>query len=310
MTLEELYQKCKYDKETYKDKFQSKYKSGGEPYKYIEDLQKFLDGNKAAPAPRAAAPAPTTQAPQMAAAPAAPVFETGDRVEVIPVDNMRRTISKNMVESKRISPHVNSIGEVDMSHLVRFREAFKDEFFKQEGFKLTYSPFIIQALIMALKEFPKINASFDGENIYMKKDINIGVAVNIVGKGLVVPVIKNAGTLNMLGLCRALDTYAKKARNRKLTMEELQGGTFTFTNVGSFGTLMATPIILQPQLGIYASGLIQKRAIVIEGDAIAVRSMMYGTHTYDHRLVDGEMGGNFLEAVHNFLKNMKPETMF
>jgi pyruvate dehydrogenase E2 component (dihydrolipoamide acetyltransferase) len=170
------------------------------------------------------------------------------RVEIIPMDNMRKAIAKNMVQSKLTSPHVNSIGEVDMSHLVKFRESFKNTFEKQEGFKLTYTPFIMRAIIMALKEHPYVNASLDGDNIVLKKDINLGCAVAVPGNGLVVPVIKNADSLSMVGLCRAVNEIALKARAKKLTMNDLTGGTFTFTNVGSFGTLMATPVILQPQV--------------------------------------------------------------
>ena len=214
-------------------------------------------------------------------APTAPVSTrstvvAGERVEVVAMDNMRKTIARNMVASKQTSPHVNSISEVDLSHLVKFREGFKNEFQKQEGFKLTYSPFIMYAIIQALKEFPWVNASIDGDNIVLKKDINLGCAVAVPGSGLVVPVIKNADSLNILGLCRTLNDLAERARAKKLTMDELTGGTFTFTNVGSFGTLLATPIILQPQVGIYASGVIQKRVVVTKDDAIAVRSMMYG----------------------------------
>lgn len=232
------------------------------------------------------------------------------RVEVIPMDNMRKAIAKNMVESKLTAPHVNSMSEVDLSHLVKFREGFKKEFQRQEGFNLTYTPFIMWAIIQALKEYPLVNASIEGDNIVVKKDINLGCAVAVPGNGLVVPVVKNADTLNMTGLCRAVNALAEKARAKKLTLENLQGGTFTFTNVGSFGTLMATPIILRPQVGIYASGVIQKRVVVLEDDVIAIRSMMYGTHTYDHRLVDGELGGKFLEAVHRNLRSMDPKSLF
>lgn len=235
---------------------------------------------------------------------------TVGRTEIIPMDNMRKMIAKNMVESKKISPHVNSIGEVDLSHLVKFRESFKNQFEKQEGFKLTYTPFILRAIILALKEYPLVNASVENENIIVKKDIHLGLAVAVPGNGLIVPNIKNADTYSMLGLCRIVNDLANKARTKKLTMDDLTGGTFTFTNVGSFGTLMATPIILQPQVGIYASGVIKKRPIVTQDDAIAIRSMMYGTHTYDHRLVDGELGGKFLEAVHQNLVDMNPQEMF
>ena len=231
------------------------------------------------------------------------------RVERIPMNNMRKAIAKNMVLSKQISPHVNSLSEVDMTHLVKFRESIKKDFEREEGFKITYTPFIIYAIIAALKEHPMVNASIENDEIVLKKDVNVGCAVAVPGNGLVVPVIKNADTLNMLGLCRAVNNLAHKARDGKLTMDELSGGTFTFTNVGTFGTLLATPIILQPQVGIYASGVIQKRPIVLD-DAIAIRSMMYGTHTYDHRLVDGQLGGLFLESVHRNLAQMQPETLF
>jgi len=226
------------------------------------------------------------------------------------MDNMRKAIAKNMVASKQISPHVNSIEEVDLTHLVTFREGFKNEFQKQEGFKLTYTPFIMYAIVQALKEHPLVNSSIEGDNIIMKKDINLGMAVAVPGNGLIVPVVKNADALNMTGLCRAVNDLALKARAKKLTMDDLSGGTFTFSNVGSFGTLVATPIILQPQVGIYASGVIQKRVVVLPGDVMAIRSMMYGTHSYDHRLVDGELGGKFLASIHNNLRNMDPKSLF
>jgi pyruvate dehydrogenase E2 component (dihydrolipoamide acetyltransferase) len=271
-----------------------------------QDLLNYVENKKSS-----GKPSPAQATSSVAATPASTSSITGSgRVEVIPMDNMRKAIAKNMVMSKQISPHVNSIGEVDLTHLVKFRDKFKDTFFKQEGFKLTFSPFIMYAIVQALKDHPMVNASIDGDNIILKKDINLGCAVAVPGNGLVVPVIKNADNLNLRGICRAVNQLAEKARSKKLTMDELTGGTFTFTNVGSFGTLLATPIILQPQLGIYASGVIQKRVVVMEDDAIAVRSMMYGTHSYDHRLVDGELGGKFLESIHRHLREMKPEHLF
>lgn len=236
--------------------------------------------------------------------------ESSGKDEIIVMDNMRKAIAKNMVISKQTSPHVNSLSEVDLTHLVKFRESYKSKFMSQEGFNLTYTPFIIKAIVDALKKYPLVNASVDGDKIIVKKDINIGCAVAVAGNGLVVPVIHHADSYNMTGLARKINELAAKARDRKLTLAELQGGTFTFTNVGSFGTLMATPIILQPQVGIYASGVIQKRVMVMPDDSIAIRSMMYGTHTYDHRLVDGELGGKFLEAVHQNLRQMKAEELF
>lgn len=240
----------------------------------------------------------------------ASVTSMGERIETIPMDNMRKAIARNMVESKKTSPHVNSIDEIDFTHLVRFREGFKNEFKKQEGFSLTYTHFILYSLVQALREFPQVNASIDGDNIILKKDINLGCAVAVPGSGLVVPVIRNADSLNITGIARKVNELAIKARNKKLTLDELQGGTFTFTNVGSFGTLMATPVILQPQLGIFAAGVIKKRPIITKDDAIAIRHMMYGTHTYDHRLIDGELGGKFLAAVKRNLEEMDPKSLF
>lgn len=288
-----------------------------------EDFMNFLQSRGSALAPAstparsdvsAKAPAPAVPAaPAPTSVPAGGVAQTlasGERVEIIPMDNMRKAIAKNMVESKLTSPHVNSLDEIDMTALVKFREGFKNEFKKQEGFSLTYTHFILYALVQALREHPMVNASIDGTDIIVKKDINLGCAVAVPGNGLVVPVIKSADSLNITGIARKVNELATKARNKKLTLDELQGGTFTFTNVGSFGTLMATPVILQPQLGIFASGVIKKRPVVTADDAIAIRSMMYSTHTYDHRLIDGELGGKFLATVKHNLENMDPTSLF
>jgi pyruvate dehydrogenase E2 component (dihydrolipoamide acetyltransferase) len=245
-----------------------------------------------------------------AKAPSAPAFAPGERVSIVPMDNMRKTIARNMQASKLTSPHVNSIDEIDMTNLVKFREGFKKEFEKQEGFSLTYTHFILYALVQALKEFPIVNASIDGDNIIMKKDINLGCAVAVPGSGLVVPVIKGADNLNIRGIARALDILVKKAKTKKLTMDDMTGGTYTFTNNGSFGILIATPVILQPQLGIFCVGTIAKRPIVTADDAIAIRQMMYATHTYDHRVIDGEIGSKFLRHVVNTLQTMDPAALF
>jgi 2-oxoglutarate dehydrogenase E2 component (dihydrolipoamide succinyltransferase) len=240
----------------------------------------------------------------------APVFAAGERIQIVPMDNMRKTIAKNMQASKLISPHVNSIDEVDMTNLVKFRESFKHEFLKQEGFALTYTHFILYALVQALKEFPIVNSSIDGDNIIMKKDLNLGCAVSVPGNGLVVPVIKATEGLNLTGLARALNVLVNKAKTKKLTMDDITGGTYTFTNNGSFGVLAATPVILQPQVGIFCVGTIQKRVMVMADDAMAIRSMMYATHTYDHRIIDGEVGSKFLRHVINNLQTMNPATLF
>jgi pyruvate dehydrogenase E2 component (dihydrolipoamide acetyltransferase) len=230
----------------------------------------------------------------------------GGRVEVMAMDNMRKTIARNMVASKQISPHVNSIDEIDMTNLVRARERIKNDFKKREGINLTYSHFVLYAIVQALKENPLVNSSVEGDNIIVKKDIHLGCAVAVPGNGLVVPVIKHAQDLNLTGLARQLDTLANKARTKKLTMDDLSGGTYTFTNNGSFGTLIATPVILQPQVGIFCTGVIKKRVMVMEDDSMAIRHMMYGTHTYDHRIIDGEMGSKFLAAVKQHLESMNP----
>ncbi|MFA5583552.1 MAG: dihydrolipoamide acetyltransferase family protein, partial [Bacteriovoracaceae bacterium] len=270
------------------------------------DLEDYIANRGKASAPVSSAPA--SQAPK-AQAPSAPVYSAGDRVEIIPMDNMRKAIARNMVASKQTSPHVNSIDEIDMTSLVKQREKIKNDFKKREGINLTYSHFVLYAIAQALKEHPLVNASVDGDNIVVKKDINLGCAVAVPGNGLVVPVIKNAGDLNLTGLARQVDILANKARSKKLTMDDLSGGTYTFTNNGSFGTLIATPVILQPQVGIFCTGVIKKRVMVMEDDSIAVRHMMYGTHTYDHRIIDGELGSKFLASVKHHLENMKIEDL-
>jgi 2-oxoglutarate dehydrogenase E2 component (dihydrolipoamide succinyltransferase) len=257
----------------------------------------------------------TSSAPKAAAAPSAPAsftsaFGKGERVEIVPMTNIRKTIAKNMQQSKLTAPHVNSIDEVDMTNLVKFREGFKKQFEKEEGFSLTYTHFILYAIVQALKEFPIVNSSVDGDNIVYKKDINLGCAVAVPGQGLVVPVIKGADNLNIRGLARALDVLVTKAKAKKLTMEDMSGGTYTFTNNGSFGILAATPVILQPQVAIFCVGTIAKRPIVTKDDAIAIRQMMYATHTYDHRVIDGDIGSKFLRHVINTLQTMDPAGLF
>lgn len=252
----------------------------------------------------------TVNKSQPVKAPVVSAFAPGERITIIPMDNMRKAIAKNMQASKAISPHVNSIDEVDMTNLVKFREKYKETFQKNEGFALTYTHFILYALVQALKEFPYVNASIDGDNIVLKKDINLGCAVAVPGGGLVVPVIKGADNLNITGIARALDILVKKAKTKKLTMDDLTGGTYTFTNNGSFGILAATPVILQPQLAIFCVGTIQKRPVVTADDAIAIRQMMYATHTYDHRLIDGEMGSKFLKHVVTTLQTLNAESLF
>ena len=271
------------------------------------DFENYVSNRKsggAAPAASQQSKAPSAPAPFV------PAYGKGERVEIVPMDNMRKAIARNMQASKLTSPHVNSIDEVDMTNLVKFRESFKKQFEKEEGFALTYTHFILYALVQALKEFPIVNSSIDGDNVVYKKDINLGCAVAVPGNGLVVPVIKGADNLNIRGIARALDVLVNKARNKKLTMDDLSGGTYTFTNNGSFGILAATPVILQPQVAIFCVGTIAKRPVVTKDDAIAIRQMMYATHTYDHRIIDGEVGSKFLRHVINTLQTMDPSALF
>lgn len=228
---------------------------------------------------------------------------SGDRVE--PFDNMRRAIAEHMVRSKHTSPHVYSIAEIDMTPVSKWRAKYKNEFKSREGYSLSYMPFFLEAITKALGTYPKINASIDGDNIVYKRDINLGCAValgeNGLG-GLIVPNIKNAGSLNFLGIARGLQDIAVRARNKKLSPQDVQGGTFTVTNIGGFGNIMGYPIINQPQLGILAIGAIKKRPVVID-DAIAVRDICYITLSYDHRVIDGALGGHFLKYITDYLQN-------
>jgi len=274
-----------------------------------EDFENYLKNRGSAPKAAPAAASAPTAAPS-APAPTVAAYGKGDRVEIIPMDNMRKAIARNMQASKLTSPHVNAIDEVDMTNLFKFRESFKKQFEKEEGFALTYTHFVLYALVQALKAFPQVNASIDGDNIVLKKDINLGCAVAVPGNGLVVPVIKGADNLNIRGIARALNTLVEKARAKKLTMDDLSGGTYTFTNNGSFGILAATPVILQPQVGIFCVGTMKKRPIVTKDDSIAIRQMMYATHTFDHRLIDGEQGSKFLRHVINTLETMDPASLF
>ena len=220
--------------------------------------------------------------------------------EIVEMDRMRKLIAKHMVDSVQTSPHVTSFAEADMTHMVLWRQKVKDEFEKREGTKLTFTPMFIECLVNVMKRYPLINCSLDGDKIIIKKDINIGMATALPSGNLIVPVIKGADQLNIVGLSKAVNTLADAARNSKLKPEDTQGGTFTLTNVGTFGSLMGTPIINQPQVAIMAVGAIKKRAVVIEtneGDTIGIRHMMYLSLSYDHRIVDGSLGAGFLSEV-------------
>jgi 2-oxoglutarate dehydrogenase E2 component (dihydrolipoamide succinyltransferase) len=238
--------------------------------------------------------------------PSAATGTQSGNVEIIEMDRMRKLIAEHMVRSKQISPHVTSFSEADVTNLVKWRDKMKKEFEKREGTKITFTPLFIEAIVKCIKRFPLVNSSVDGERIIVKKDINIGMATALPNGNLIVPIIKNAGQLNLVGLSRQVNTLADNARNNRLKPEDTQDGTFTMTNVGTFGSLMGTPIINQPQVAILAVGAIKKRPVVIEtahGDSIAIRHMMYLSMSYDHRIVDGSIGASFLTAVANELEN-------
>jgi 2-oxoglutarate dehydrogenase E2 component (dihydrolipoamide succinyltransferase) len=245
----------------------------------------------AAPTPPATAPAPV---------PAGPVFKPGEHVQVVPMSVMRKKIAEHMVLSARTSPHVYSVYEVNFGRIAALRDKKKAPY-EAAGAKLTFTAFIAKAATDALRQFPIVNASIDGDNIVYKKDINLGIAVAL-DNGLIVPVIKNADEKNLLGLSRAIDDVANRARTKKLNPEEVQGGTFTITNPGIFGALYGLPLINQPQAAILGVGAIEKRAVVVD-DAIAIRPICHLTLGYDHRLVDGADAGRFLSYLKERLEN-------
>ena len=236
------------------------------------------------------------------------VIVTG-HTEIIEMDRMRKLIAKHMVESVQTSPHVTSFVEADVTNMVVWREKVKQLFEKREGTKLTFTPMFMECIAKTLEQFPYINCSLQGENIILKKDINLGMATALPSGNLIVPVIKGANQLSIVGLSKAVNNLANAARNNQLKPQDTQGGTFTVTNVGTFGSIMGTPIIPQPQVAILALGAIKKRPVVIEtpsGDAILVRHMMYLSMSYDHRIVDGAMGSSFLSAVAKAFEQWDP----
>ncbi len=274
-------------------------------------LQYVAQRASGAPAPAPVAPA---AAPTPAAAPAPqpavvaepkPAANYGNNVEIVEMDRMRKLIADHMVRSKATSPHVTSFTECDVTNIVNWRNKVKSSFEKKYGEKITFTPIFIEAIVNCIRKYPMINSSVDGDKIIVKKDINIGMATALPSGNLIVPVIKNADIKNLLGITKDVNGLAQAARSNKLKADDTQGGTFTLTNVGTFGSLMGTPIINQPQVAILAVGSIKKRPMVLEtehGDVIAVRHMMYLSLSYDHRIVDGSLGASFLTAVANELE--------
>jgi 2-oxoglutarate dehydrogenase E2 component (dihydrolipoamide succinyltransferase) len=275
-----------------------------------DDLLGYISTNKSqAPSPmeesrtQPASAAPfVTPKPQ--AVQAAISVSGGD--EIIEMDRMRKLIAEHMVMSKQTSPHVTSFVEADVTNMVLWRERVKKNFEKRENEKITFTPIFIEVVTKAIKDFPMINVSLNGSQIIKKKDINIGMAAALPSGNLIVPVIKKADQLNLVGLTKSVNDLANRARMSKLKPDETQGGTFTLTNVGSFGNVMGTPIINQPQVAILAVGAIKKKPAVLEtefGDVIAIRHMMFLSLSYDHRVVDGSLGGSFVKRVADYLEN-------
>lgn len=289
-----------------------------------KDILNYIDGDRtvvAAPveAPATAAPASTpspSEAP--AAAPAAsgflanikePVVTAGPDDEIVEMDRMRKLIADHMVMSTHVSPHVTSYVEADVTNIFNWRKRVKNEFMEREGENITFTPIFMEAVVKAIKDFPMINVSVSGNQIIKRKHINIGMATALPSGNLIVPVIKDADRLNLTGLTKAVNEMANNARNNTLKPEDIQGGTYTVTNVGTFGNVMGTPIINQPQVAILALGAIRKVPAVIEtpeGDFIGIRHKMFLSHSYDHRVVDGALGGQFVRRVADYLEQFDP----
>jgi pyruvate dehydrogenase E2 component (dihydrolipoamide acetyltransferase) len=231
-----------------------------------------------------------------------------DKSQIIPMDHVRKRIAERMMFSKATAAHVTSVAEADVTRIVKYRDLIKEAFEKREGFPLTFSAFFVQAAAQALREFPLLNASVEGDQIVLKNTIHIGIAVGME-KGLVVPVIRNADQLSLVGLARSVYDLATRARNKQLQPQEVQEGTFSITNIGTYGSLLGTPIINQPQVGILATGAIKKRLEVMQDDTLAIRSMMYLSLTYDHRIIDGLLAGSFLQRIVQNLQAFTAEAL-
>jgi 2-oxoglutarate dehydrogenase E2 component (dihydrolipoamide succinyltransferase) len=270
-----------------------------------EDFLKYVEtrGSTAPASSSSARPAMTSQTPAAPAVSAKPAVDWGAQgSKVVVMDNMRSAIAEHMVRSKQTSPHVYSMQEVDCSAISKWRNKHRAEFEAKEGFKLSFTPFFLEAAVRGLVEFPYINASVDGKKIILHRHVNLGCAVALGNSGLIVPVIKRAEERNLVGIARGLNDLAMRARNKKLLPDDVSGGTFTVTNPGVFGTIIGTPIINQPQVAILCLGAIVKRAVVVD-DMIAIREMCYLTLSYDHRIVDGSLGGQYLAFLREYIEN-------
>lgn len=292
-----------------------------------KDVLNYLEKRNSAPTPVSHVsntPIQSQQVPPVQAQQAPPVpvetakvdvdqFSASDNVEIIEMDRMRKMIAEHMTRSLDTSAHVTSFAEADVTNLVKWREKIKGAFEKREGEKITYTPVFIEAIVKSIKQFPLLNASVVGDKILLKKDINIGMATALPNGNLIVPVIKNADQLSTIGLVKQVNRLANNARDGKLQPADTQSGTFTFTNIGTFGSLMGTPIINQPQVAILAVGAIKKKPVVIEsekGDSIAIRHMMFVSMSYDHRIIDGGLGSKFLAAFVKALESFDINSNF
>lgn len=275
-----------------------------------QDLLAFIEQRKKAPPTGAQQPLTAATKPAAAPAQTKSIDWEADGSKVIPMDTMRQAIADHMVRSKHTSPHVYSVQEIDMSNVSKWRKKYKDQFQQQEGFNLSFTPFFLEAAVRALLKFPYVNCSLDGKKIVLKRHINLGCAVALgdaeKGFGLIVPVIKHAEEKNLVGLARTLNDLALRARSKKLLPDDVAGGTFTVTNPGVFGTMIGTPIINQPQVAILCLGAIVKRPVVID-DMIAIREMCFLTLSYDHRIIDGALGGSFLAFLREYLEGWDME---
>ncbi len=283
--------------------------SGAENRVTKKDIMAYVEGRSKSQEPEVrsqkpeVAPTPVPAAPT--AAPSAPRPSLNGSSDIVQMDRMRRMIAQRMVESKQTSPHVTSFVEADLTAMVQWRTANKDAFKAKMGENLTYTPILIDAIVRAIRDFPMINVSVQGDTILVKKAINIGMAVALPSGNLIVPVIHDAAQYNLTGLTKKVNDLTRRARENKLTADDLAGGTYTVSNIGTFGNLMGTPIIVQPQVAIMAFGAIVKKPAVVEtpqGDLIGIRQMMFLSHSYDHRVVDGALGGMFVRRVADYLE--------
>ncbi len=273
--------------------------TGGDGRVTKHDIFAYLESRKNTPMPKQVSEKQTIKQ--------SPVIVSGND-EIIVMDRMRKMIAERMVDSVRIAPHVTSFVETDMTNAAIWRTTIKDDFKKQYGENITYTPILVEAIVKAIKDFPNINASVDGDKIIIKKNINIGMAVALPSGNLIVPVIHNADQYDLVGLTKKINDITKRARENKLKPEDLEGGTYTFSNIGTFGNIMGTPIIMQPQVAIMAFGAIQKKPAVIEtpqGDLLGIRQKMFISHSYDHRVVDGSLGGQFVKRVSDYLEGFE-----